>query len=81
MDASRKPFHSAMINPTGVSSNVGEMVRISLRKLVSVLASASQQDLAWVQDFEDDEILVSSDLNDVVQSSIFIDVPNRVVTD
>ena len=41
-------------------------VTVPLGEVVSVLADAVKNRRAWIQDFEDDEITISSDLYEVL---------------
>ena len=43
-------------------------VRVSLRDLLPVVALAQRLKFIWLQDFLDDEVLITSDLYDVMQA-------------
>jgi hypothetical protein len=43
-------------------------VRVTLGEILPLLADAVESNRTWVSDFADDEITISSDLNDVLQA-------------
>ena len=43
-------------------------VRVSLGEILPLLADAVESNRTWLSDFADDEITISSDLNDVLQA-------------
>lgn len=43
-------------------------VRVTLGEVLPLLADAVASDRTWLRDFADDEIEISSDLNDVLQA-------------
>lgn len=47
---------------------VATTVRVTLGDVLPLLADAVASDRTWLRDFADDEITISSDLNDVLQA-------------
>jgi hypothetical protein len=43
-------------------------VRVSLGEILPLLADAVESNRTWLGDFADDEVTISSDLNDVLQA-------------
>jgi hypothetical protein len=43
-------------------------VRVTLGEILPLLADAVESDRTWLSDFADDEVTISSDLNDVLQA-------------
>lgn len=43
-------------------------VRVSLGEILPLLADAVESNRTWLSDFADDEVTISSDLNDVLQA-------------
>ncbi len=50
------------------SSGPEPVNRVSLGDLLPLLALASRRNYAWLQDFLDDEVLITDDLNDILQA-------------
>lgn len=42
--------------------------RITLRELLPLLAVAQRMNLMWLKDFIDDEVVITSDLHDLLQA-------------
>jgi hypothetical protein len=42
--------------------------RVTLGDLLPLVALASRRNYAWLQDFLDDEVLITDDLNDILQA-------------
>lgn len=43
-------------------------VRVTLGEILPLLADAVESDRTWLSDFAEDEVTISSDLNDVLQA-------------
>lgn len=43
-------------------------VRVTLGEILPLLADAVESNRTWLSDFADDEVTISSDLNDVLQA-------------
>jgi hypothetical protein len=43
-------------------------VRVTLGEILPLLADAVESNRTWLSDFADDEVTISSDLNDVLQT-------------
>ena len=43
-------------------------VRVTLGEILPLLADAAASNRTWLSDFADDEVTISSDLNDVLQA-------------
>jgi hypothetical protein len=53
---------------TAVEQSADQGVRVSLGEILPLLADAVASHRTWLSDFADDEITISSDLHDVLQS-------------
>ncbi|MSR79661.1 MAG: hypothetical protein EXS11_02920 [Gemmataceae bacterium] len=42
--------------------------RVTLGDLLPLVALASRRNYAWLQDFLDDDVLITDDLNDILQT-------------
>ena len=51
--------------PAPVDTN---RVRVTLGEILPLLADAVESNRTWLSDFADDEVTISSDLNDVLQA-------------
>ena len=49
-------------------------VRVSLGEILPLLADAVASNRTWLNDFADDEVTISSDLNDVLQALSLIHI-------
>ena len=52
--------------PVRTRQGVRDTVTVSLGEIFPVLADATETRRVWLQDFEDDEITISSDLYEVI---------------
>jgi len=43
-------------------------VRVTLGDLIPILALANRRNYAWLHDFLDDEVLITDDLNEILQA-------------
>ncbi len=62
--------------PGGREANQNMTVKVSLRHILPLLLDASLCDRTWLTDFLDDEIAISADLFDVMES--YREYRNRV---
>ncbi len=60
------PEHEPQIRALPATPPMRPSVTVPLGEVVSVLADAVKNRRAWIQDFEDDEITISSDLYEVL---------------
>lgn len=59
-----KQSHAAVLSETPDPNRV----RVTLGEILPLLADAFASNRAWLGDFADDEISISSDLNDVLEA-------------
>jgi len=60
------PEHETQVRALPETLSMRPTVSVPLGEVLSVLADAVKNRRAWIQDFEDDEITISSDLYEVL---------------
>ncbi len=51
------------------SSNEQRHITVTLQQVIPVLVDASNRNVAWINDFEEEQISISKDLYDVIQAA------------
>ncbi len=59
---------TVLTSPSQQKRDASDQVTVSAGEVFSALADAIQSGRAWLRDFEDDQITVSSDLYDVIMA-------------
>ncbi|MCH2125979.1 MAG: hypothetical protein MK165_14395 [Pirellulaceae bacterium] len=61
--------HDANLDGSKLQQESTKLVeRVRLGRVLSMLVEAYQKDRTWLQDFEDEELTISSDLHDVLMA-------------
>ena len=64
----RGPEQSDMLTATHPKGGAKSCITVPLGEVLSLLADAVAEGRPWVEDFEDDEITISSDLYEVLMA-------------
>lgn len=72
--AGKRPFrvyfgpHESETNPGEKTDTTGDTVKISLSEFLHTCDDATQSDRAWLKDFSEEQILIPTDLFEVIRA-------------